>query len=238
MNLGKPPGPTPPVHDQQTVTSMPSAGPPPAGGPGPGNGPGAGPAYPGGPGAAPGGATAIGGAVPPPPIAPGGPAQPAPGPYGYPAPTGTPPRPTGFGGPGHPGYPAYPAAGGYPQPGWGNQASGWGNQTNNGMGTAALVLGIISVVGFCLYGFNILLGILALIFGIVGRKRVNRGEANNGSMATAGIVLGAVGIVIGTVILSLIVWAVVQGDRNGTGTTVGDDSSYSTSATSLGVGRH
>ncbi|NUK06024.1 DUF4190 domain-containing protein, partial [Streptomyces lunaelactis] len=56
--LDKPVAPVPPsatVHDQMTVTSMPSAGP-----------------------------VSDTGAVPPPPIAPGGPAQPAAGPYGYP----------------------------------------------------------------------------------------------------------------------------------------------------------
>ncbi|MBT3072284.1 DUF4190 domain-containing protein [Streptomyces sp. CYG20] len=185
MELGKKDATPPPpaVHDQQTVTSMPSAGPAPDGtGPIPTGG-GFGPPP---------------SAVPPPPIGPGGPGQAAPQPptaghYGYPAP---PAQPYG-------GYPGYDAYGGH-QP--------WGPQPSNGLGTAALVLGIISVVGFCMYGVNIVLGILALIFGIIGLGRAKRGEATNRGMAIAGIITGSVGIVLGSVILGFIVWAVANGE--------------------------
>ncbi|OEV21229.1 DUF4190 domain-containing protein, partial [Streptomyces nanshensis] len=132
------------------------------------------------------------------PIGPGGPGQAAPQPptaghYGYPAP---PAQPYG-------GYPGYDAYGGH-QP--------WGPQPSNGLGTAALVLGIISVVGFCMYGVNIVLGILALIFGIIGLGRAKRGEATNRGMAIAGIITGSVGIVLGSVLLGFIIWAVANGE--------------------------
>ncbi|MFE3473250.1 MULTISPECIES: DUF4190 domain-containing protein [unclassified Streptomyces] len=186
VELGKKDAPTPPppaVHDQQTVTSMPSAGPAPDG---------TGPIPTGG------GFGAPPSAVPPPPIGPGGPGQAAPQPptaghYGYPAP---PAQPYG-------GYPGYDAYGGH-QP--------WGPQPSNGLGTAALVLGIISVVGFCMYGVNIVLGILALIFGIIGLGRAKRGEATNRGMAIAGIITGSVGIVLGSVLLGFIIWAVANGE--------------------------
>ncbi|WP_444852279.1 DUF4190 domain-containing protein [Streptomyces sp. NPDC000229] len=130
--------------------------------------------------------------LPPPPIAPGGPAQPSPGLYGYPAPT----PPTGaYGYPGYPGYSAYGQL-------------GWQQSPANGMGITALVLGIISVVVFCLYGLGIVLGILALIFGIIGRKKAQRGEANNHGMALAGIILGAVGIVVGGAFLAFMIWVI------------------------------
>ncbi|ATY98477.1 hypothetical protein CVT27_25630 [Streptomyces cavourensis] len=185
VELGKKDAATPPspaVHDQQTVTSMPSAGPAPDGtGPIPTGG-GFGPPP---------------SAVPPPPIGPGGPGQAPPPPtaghYGYPAP---PAQPYG-------GYPGYDAYGGH-QP--------WGPQPSNGLGTAALVLGIISVVGFCMYGVNIVLGILALIFGIIGLGRAKRGEATNRGMAIAGIITGSVGIVLGSVLLGFIIWAVANGE--------------------------
>ncbi|MER6771363.1 DUF4190 domain-containing protein [Streptomyces bacillaris] len=188
VELGKKDAATPPppaVHDQQTVTSMPSAGPAPDG---------TGPIPAGGGFGPPPSASA----VPPPPIGPGGPGQAAPQPptaghYGYPAP---PAQPYG-------GYPGYDAYGGH-QP--------WGPQPSNGLGTAALVLGIISVVGFCMYGVNIVLGILALIFGIIGLGRAKRGEATNRGMAIAGIITGSVGIVLGSVILGFIVWAVANGE--------------------------
>ncbi|MEU3450134.1 DUF4190 domain-containing protein [Streptomyces thermolilacinus] len=140
--------------------------------------------------------------LPPPPVAPGGPAQPAPGPYGYPAPaTPTAGSTGGYGYPG--GYPgAYGTYGG---------AGAWGPGPANGLGVASMVIGIVSLVMCWLYGLGIILGVLALIFGIIGRKRVQRGEANNGAMATAGIVTGAVGIVLGALVLGGMIWAIVKG---------------------------
>ncbi|MCF2435575.1 hypothetical protein LV779_17530 [Streptomyces thinghirensis] len=96
----------------------------------------------------------------PPPIAPDGPGQ---VPYGYPGP----------GGYGHPGGP-----GGYPgaQPqgyfGW----PGMVPMPSNGMGTAGLVLGIIAAVGFRLWPLAIVLGVLGVIFGGLGRAKAGRGE--------------------------------------------------------------
>ncbi|MFV0127509.1 DUF4190 domain-containing protein [Streptomyces sp. HMX112] len=152
-----------------------------------------------------------GGEIPPPPTAPGGPAQPAPGPYGYPAPAPAPapaPVPAG-GGYGYPGYPGYSGQAPY-------GAGGWQQSTpSNGMGITAMVLGIVSVVAFCMWGIGIIPGVLALIFGVVGRKRAQRGEANNGGMAVAGIVLGAIGTVISAAFLAFLIWAVVQGGKNG-----------------------
>ncbi|MFE7587067.1 DUF4190 domain-containing protein [Streptomyces gardneri] len=150
--------------------------------------------------------------VPPPPVAPGGPAA-TPG-YGYPA--ATPPA-GAYGYPSAASTPAAapvpPAGAGYPYPsygvGYGSQPPGW-QQPSNGMGIASMVLGIIAAVGFCLYGLNIILGILALIFGIIGMKKAGRGEATNRGMALAGVILGAVGIVVGSVVLGLIIWAATQ----------------------------
>lgn len=126
--------------------------------------------------------------VPPPPIAPDGPGQVpygypgAPAAYGYPAPQ---PHP-GYGGPG---IPAYPAAAGY---GW----PGMRPQPNNGMGTAALVLGILSVVGFCAWPIAIVMAILAVVLGSLGRAKARRGEADNPGVALAGIICGAASIVL------------------------------------------
>jgi len=54
------------------------------------------------------------------------------------------------------------------------------------------VLGITSIFPG-LYFIGLLLGPLAVIFAILGRKRVKRGEADNGGMATAGLITGIVG---------------------------------------------
>jgi hypothetical protein len=66
----------------------------------------------------------------------------------------------------------------------------------NGMGTAALVLGILAVLLCWSVVGGILLGILAIIFGAVGRGRANRGEATNKGSATAGIVTGVIGVIL------------------------------------------
>lgn len=81
----------------------------------------------------------------------------------------------------------------------------------NGLGTAALVLGIIglvfAVIPF-LFWIGTVLGLLALILGIVGRGRAKRGEATNKGAALAGAVLGMVGIVVSVIIGIVTVMAV------------------------------
>ncbi|MFE6666995.1 DUF4190 domain-containing protein [Streptomyces sp. NPDC057697] len=186
----------PSVHSQPTVASVPGAGedPAPADAP-PGFG------SPTQPGPVPGAGFGPG-EVPPPPVGPNGPGQqipqapPVAGPYGYPA------APA----PQYGGYPGYP---GYPQAPWG------GPPPANGMGTAAMVLGILAICMFCIYGIpSLILGALALIFGILGRKRAQRGEATNSGQALAGIIMGSIGIVFGVAIISFFIWLfVAHGDE-------------------------
>ncbi|MGH3934575.1 MAG: DUF4190 domain-containing protein [Pseudonocardiaceae bacterium] len=69
-------------------------------------------------------------------------------------------------------------------------------QRRNGFGIAALILGLLALVlSWTIIG-GIILGALALIFGVLGRGRAKRGEATNGGMSIAGIVLGVVGLLI------------------------------------------
>ena len=81
--------------------------------------------------------------------------------------------------------------------GYGNRPdAGYGQPVGpvrNGMGVAALVLGILAIVTSITVIGGILLGIVAIVLGVVGRGRANRGEANNRGVATAGIVTGAIG---------------------------------------------
>ncbi|CAL9543367.1 hypothetical protein SUDANB58_04296 [Streptomyces sp. enrichment culture] len=137
---------------------------------------------------------------PPGPIPPVGP--PAPGEaaaYGGGAFAVPPPpvAPTGPGVPGGYGYPAPPQGYGWP---------GAPMPPQNGMGTAAMVLGILSCCLFCLYGVvSVVLGILAVVFGVKGRRRAERGEAANHGQAVAGLITGAIGIVLGLAVIVLIV---------------------------------
>jgi hypothetical protein len=68
----------------------------------------------------------------------------------------------------------------------------------NGMGTAALILAIIGLL-ICWIPFvgflGLVLGLVAIVLGFVGRGRAKRGEANNGGVALGGIVLGFLAIV-------------------------------------------
>jgi membrane-bound ClpP family serine protease len=68
------------------------------------------------------------------------------------------------------------------------------------MGTTALVLGIVALVLAVLILFaplGGLIGLLAVIFGIVGLLRVGQGVASNRGQAVAGLVTGAVALLIG-----------------------------------------
>ncbi|MFF9281137.1 hypothetical protein [Streptomyces griseosporeus] len=131
--------------------------------------------------------------VPPPPIAPEGPGQ---VPYGYPAGGyGYPPQ-HGYGGAHSP--QAQPVPGGYY--GW----PGMVPAPSNGIGTAGLVVGIVSAAIFCLWPVAIVLGILAIVFGAVGRSRANRGQATNAGQALAGIICGVAGLVLGIGMMVLV----------------------------------
>jgi hypothetical protein len=131
-----------------------------------------------------------GSAIPPPPTAPTGPGV---GPQGPAAPGGY-------------GYPAYPQGYGWP---------GMQPFPQNGMGTAAMVLGILSCCLFCLYGIvSVVLGVLAVVFGIKGKGRADRGEATNRGQAQAGFITGIIGIVIGLATIALMVIAIVAAVNN------------------------
>ena len=65
-------------------------------------------------------------------------------------------------------------------------------QPQNGMGIAALVLGILGLIG-CL---SIVGGILAIVFGRMGMAKSDQGLATNGGMAKAGFVLGVIAVAV------------------------------------------
>ena len=156
------------------------------------------------------GGSTVGGSAPgqsEPPAYPGAPTGQSGYPVAYPAAPGyqpAQPYPPTVGGPqpgyagGPAGYPAAYSAGVYAP---GAMTYGAYPAPRNGLGTAALVLGIIGVV-LCWIPFTgWALNILAVIFGAIGRKRAINGEANNKSSAVAGLVLGVVGLAVWVVIV-------------------------------------
>jgi hypothetical protein len=108
-----------------------------------------------------------------------------------------------------PPYPPQPGQGppgGYPPP---DQAPAGGHPTagypaarprRNGMGVTALVLGVVGLTLVLLLLFSPLgafLGLLAVLFGILGLMRANRGEADNRGQAVAGLVTGGIALLVG-----------------------------------------
>ncbi len=65
----------------------------------------------------------------------------------------------------------------------------------NGQAVASLVLGLVSLVLMCVWYIALPCGILAIVFGVLGRGSAKRG-APRGGMATAGLILGILGVVI------------------------------------------
>jgi Domain of unknown function (DUF4190) len=120
-------------------------------------------------------------------------------PYPYPHPYQHQPGP-------YPGGYLPPPSYGYPPP----------TGPRNGLGITALVLAIIGSLTVWVPVFNIIsivLGLVAVIIGFLGRGRVRRGTANNDGVAVAGIVLGALAIVVGLAFIALYatVWKEVGG---------------------------
>lgn len=71
-------------------------------------------------------------------------------------------------------------------------------EQKNGKATAALVLGIISLVGICIPIAGIVLGIIAIVMAMMAKK-----EGFTGGKQTGGLVMGIIGIVV-----SIVMWII------------------------------
>ncbi|MFD0382518.1 DUF4190 domain-containing protein [Streptomyces stramineus] len=65
---------------------------------------------------------------------------------------------------------------------------------DNGLGVAALVVGIVGTVLSPTVVLGVILGVLAVVFGAIGRAKVSKGEADNGGQALTGLILGGVAL--------------------------------------------
>jgi hypothetical protein len=117
--------------------------------------------------------------------------QPPQQPYGQPPPQqpyGQPTQPGGYGTP-VPGYPAAPGSPyGTPPP-----------QQNNTIGLLAMIFGIVGIPAACCAFLGFLLGAAGIVLGVLGMKRVSEGTASNRGMALAGVICGAVAVVLSIV---------------------------------------
>jgi hypothetical protein len=75
---------------------------------------------------------------------------------------------------------------------------------SNGLATAALVCGIVGLVLFWTVWVGLILGILAIVFGAVGRSRAAAGAPNR-SQATAGMWLGIAAVVVSVLFIAMFV---------------------------------
>ncbi|ANW65296.1 hypothetical protein BCA37_18425 [Mycobacterium sp. djl-10] len=127
----------------------------------------------------------------------GYPPPPPPGAYqgGYP-----PPPPQPYSG-GYPGYPGPDGMGGYGQP---------PAQPKNGLGIAALVVGILSLPAVLTVFGGFVLGLVAIVLGVIGYRRAKKGAATNGGIAIAGAVIGLLGIVLNAALIAFGVWGFLQ----------------------------
>jgi hypothetical protein len=71
---------------------------------------------------------------------------------------------------------------------------------SNGLGIAALVLGILSIPAAFIF-VGLVFGILAIVFGIIGLRRVKARRADNKGMAIAGLVTGIIGLVLSIIVV-------------------------------------
>lgn len=94
------------------------------------------------------------------------------------------------------GYGSPPA---FPQPAQVGYGYGVVPPRNETLAIVALVLGLVGLPMLCLCGFGGLLGVGAIITGIIGRNRVLAapGTLTGDGMALAGIILGAITAVLG-----------------------------------------
>jgi magnesium-transporting ATPase (P-type) len=77
-----------------------------------------------------------------------------------------------------------------------------GGTEKNGLGTWALILGILSIVCIGLFG-----GIPAVILGKSSKKAQALGQANNANLGNIGMILGWIGIALS--VLGIVFWIVM-----------------------------
>jgi len=81
-------------------------------------------------------------------------------------------------------------------------------QEGNALAIAALVVGVIAIIGAFFSSAGILgliLGIIAVVLGVLGRRKVTSGRTTqHGGLALAGIITGVVAIVLGVLFIAFL----------------------------------
>jgi hypothetical protein len=69
-----------------------------------------------------------------------------------------------------------------------------------------MIVGIIAIPLACCFGVGFLPGVVAVVLGFLGRQKADRGEATNRGQAMAGIICGAVAVVLAVLWLVFVVF--------------------------------
>jgi hypothetical protein len=94
----------------------------------------------------------------------------------------------------------------YPPPAYGPPGQQpYGGQPQNGLGLTSMILGIISIPISCCWYISGVVGIIGLVLGFLGKKKVDQGLANNRGIAIAGIATSAVGVALAILFMILAV---------------------------------
>ena len=106
-------------------------------------------------------------------------------------------------------------------------------QPKNGMGTTALVLGILALIASFIPLLSLFtavpLGLLGIIFAIVGFTRIAKGVATNKGATTVGLILSAIAVIV-SVSLTLLVGAWLGSSDSDSGASVENGSADTASS--------
>jgi hypothetical protein len=78
---------------------------------------------------------------------------------------------------------------------------------NNTFGLLSMIFGIVAIPLLCCFYIGAAVGVAAVVLGVIGLGKANRGEADNKGMSIAGIVCGSVAGLLGLLWLVLVVVA-------------------------------
>lgn len=111
--------------------------------------------------------------------------------YGNP----TPPPPPNYGA---------PMPGAYGAPG--------GGESTSGKAITSLVTGILAVPTACCWPLALVLGVLGIVFGFLGRRDIeqSQGRLKGAGMALAGIICGAIGLLLAAVLAVLFLFGAID----------------------------
>ena len=86
----------------------------------------------------------------------------------------------------------------------------------SGKAITSLVTGILSLPGVCCWPLGVVLAILGIVFGFLGRKDIenSQGQQKGTGLALAGMICGAVAIVLIVLVLILAATGAIDTDYN------------------------